>query len=180
MIVWTRIFSFLMSSFLCCHAGADAAADVIKSMSVNPKVKLAHKLGAFNGQLLGFDGGEWGGALIFLDNQGRATRLNERNIQGLVVSDGHVLAFSGLTHLGVNEGEITELIQMADGSLSERVLVDLQGEPSALERLNEQTIAFKVFSGFDSEGKMAYACKTISHGAVSNWFGCNQTSGDAH
>ena len=135
-------------------------------------MKLVYKLPAFDGLLLGFDGGEWGGALIFLDKQGRATKVYAGNIKGIVTAGSRTLLFSGLAHMGGNEGKIVEITQTASAPPAARELVALQGEPSAVRQVDEQTVAFQVFTGFDREGKMTYVCKSFAHGFVSNWNGC--------
>jgi hypothetical protein len=120
------LIAVLASCFSCC-ALADTEEDVIKSMSYNPKIKLVHKLAAFDGLLLGFDGGEWGGALIFLGKQGRATKVYDSNIRGIVTAGHRILVFSGLAHMGSNEGKIVELNQVASDPPSARELVVLEG-----------------------------------------------------
>lgn len=151
---------------------AETEADVVKSMSANPKIKLVHKLAAFEGMLLGFDGGEWGGAIIFLDGRGRATEVYSGNINGIVAVGGRVLAFSGLAHLGDNSGKIIELTRMAKRPPATRELVDLQGEPSDVHQVDEQTVSFRVYTDLDGKGKMYSACKAFAKGRVSNWNDC--------
>ena len=170
--IGTRILISILASCFSCCALADTEADVIKSMSYNPKIKLLHKLAAFDGLLLGFDGGEWGGALIFLDKQGRATKVYDSNVKGIVTAGHQILVFSGLAHMGGNEGKIVELNQVANDPPSARELVTLEGEPSAVRQVDEQAVAFQVFTGFDRDGKMTYACKSFVNGFVSNLIGC--------
>jgi len=171
--IGTRVLIAVLASCFSCCALADTEVDVIKSMSYyNPKIKLVHKLAAFDGLLLGFDGGEWGGALIFLDKQGRATKVYDSNIRGIVTAGHRILVFSGLAYMGSNEGKIVELNQVASDPPSARELVVLEGEPSAVRQVDEQTVVFQVFTGFDRDGKMTYACKSFVNGFVSNLIGC--------
>jgi hypothetical protein len=170
--VVTRILISVLALCFSCCAFADTETDVVNSLRYNPKIKLVHKLAVYDGVLLGFDGGEWGGALIFLDKHGRAIKLNRDNIKGIVTTGRRVLVFSGLAHLGGNEGKIVELTYMANGQLSARELANLQGEPSAVRQVNDQTVAFQVLTGPVRGGGMVHVCKSFAHGLVSNWSGC--------
>ncbi len=175
-----RILISVMASSFSCSVLADTEADVIKSMSYNPKITLEHKLVAFDGGFLGFDGGEWGGALIFLDKRGRATEVVSGNINGIARAGRQVLVFSGLAHLGVNTGKIVELTQMANAAPVAHDLIDLQGAPLDIRQVNEQTISFRVLTSFDHGKKMADVCKLYSQGVVSKWNGCKIASGKSH
>jgi hypothetical protein len=177
--IGARILVSLVASCFSCCALADTEADVIKSMRYNPKIKLEHRLAAFDGVLLGFDGGEWGGALIFLDKHGRATEVVKDNIRGIVLADRRVLVFSGLAHLGSTRGKISELSQTANAPPIAHEVLDLHGEPSSVKKVSEQAVAFRVFSRIDQAGKMASVCKLYAQGLVSDWDGCEIEADEA-
>ena len=64
-----------------------------------------------SGLLVGFNKGEWGGALRWYSNSGalRGELLNDNVIDLLSVTNGFIV-FTGLSHLGSDEGRATELI----------------------------------------------------------------------
>lgn len=62
-----------------------------------------------DGTMVGRDAGEWGGDLHFISHDGVATRLLNANVLGLKKVDDAVLVFTGLAHLGINEGELVRV-----------------------------------------------------------------------
>jgi hypothetical protein len=83
-----------------------------------------------NGWLLGSDAGEWGGNLIWLNNDGsRKTELLNDNVRGLVKVGKEVFVLSGLAHLGTDEGKIYKLTAGEKGTLETQLLSDLKTQP---------------------------------------------------
>jgi hypothetical protein len=67
-----------------------------------------HVLAVSDGFLVGFDAGEWGGALYWFSKDGStATKLADENVHGLVALGPDLVAsVEGLSHLGISEGNV--------------------------------------------------------------------------
>jgi hypothetical protein len=150
------LFSLVLFASFNTHAATEE--DVIKTV---PRFSQQFRLPLSDGTLLGFDAGEWGGRLIFLDRQGQATLINQENVNGLAKAGAHVLVFSGLDHLGGNTGSILELIRDKNGVPTVRPLLALQGTPLAIQQVDGETVLFRVGGGRDKQGKFIYSCKLI-------------------
>lgn len=83
------------------------------------------------GLLVGFNKGEWGGALRWYSNSGalRGELLNDNIVDLLSVPQGFIV-FTGLSHLGSDEGRATELVDTGTLFRLERT-ADLGSEPRA-------------------------------------------------
>lgn len=59
------------------------------------------------GWLVGSDHGEFGGELMLEPNRGPTTMVLNKNIIGIhVLSDGRIVAVTGLAHMGINDGSL--------------------------------------------------------------------------
>ena len=150
------LFSLILFASFNAHAATEE--DVIKSV---PRFSQQFRLPLSGGTLLGFDAGEWGGRLIFLDQQGQTTLINEDNVSGLAKVGAHVLVFSGLAHMSMNTGSIAELIRDKNGVPTVRPLLTLPGTPLQIQQADEETVLFQVSGGRDDQGKFIYSCKSI-------------------
>lgn len=67
-----------------------------------------HVLAVSDGFLVGFDAGEWGGALVWFSPDGtKETKLADENVHGLIaVAPDLVASIEGLSHLGSSEGNV--------------------------------------------------------------------------
>lgn len=157
---------------VCASAGTRASPDVHITLGYNPKVKLQHVLPAFDGMLLGFDGGEWGGGLIFLDQGGGITQMSDHNIRGILRLEQRVFVFTGLSHMGINRGAVLEISLDANRLPAMRQLVDLQAAPSSITRLDDDSALFEVFTGRLQDDRRVYQCKRFAHGVVSDSDAC--------
>lgn len=135
-----------------------------------PPVRLQHRLGAFGGKLLGFDGGEWGGSLVFLDAAGKAHTLITENVQAIVHSRDGIFVFTGLAHLSMNMGAIHTVIQLPDGSLKAQLLVKLPGAPSNVQYREDGSSSFFVFTGSEP----MYKCFNFSLNSVDEAHNCGE------
>jgi hypothetical protein len=81
-----------------------------------PARGLRHVLAVPDGFLVGFDAGEWGGALFWLSSTGQKWRkLSGENVNGLVaLGSREVLVLQGLNHLDLEEGMARWFQQGAD------------------------------------------------------------------
>ncbi|NUY82773.1 hypothetical protein HUK80_17875 [Flavobacterium sp. MAH-1] len=90
-----------------------------------------------NGYILGFDKGENGGGLIFMDEAGNKTSILTEtyeyglNIKKIFLYNSKLLALEGLAHLGGNRGKIIEIFQ-DKGIWKYKKIVDLIETPKLL------------------------------------------------
>jgi len=60
-----------------------------------------------NGWLIGFDRGEWGGALYWFDQNGENSyEITNGNIKNIFKIENKIYVTEGLAHLGLNDGQI--------------------------------------------------------------------------
>lgn len=94
------------------------------------------------GILVGTDNGEYGGSLSLTDANGVQTkRLLDKNVLQLMPSKSGVLVFTGLLHLGLDEGEVWLYSKSSDANWSIRKLADLNGKPSVISSENGNILA---------------------------------------
>lgn len=87
-----------------------------------------------DGTLVGRDAGEWGGDLHFIDRRARVTKLHDGNVIQLRAIDGVVFAFTGLAHMGGNDGAVLR-IEKHEGRWRAVPFVALPGAPYAIRRV---------------------------------------------
>jgi len=94
------------------------------------------------GVLVGTDNGEYGGSLILTDDKGVLTKhLLDRNVLQLLPSKSGVLVFTGLLHLGVDEGAVWFYSKGSDGNWSIKKIADLNGKPRVVNSINGNVLA---------------------------------------
>ena len=85
-----------------------------------------------HGWLVGFDAGEFGGGLWFVDSVGQSHKLTGENVHGLMSTPQGTLVFVGLSHLGLDTGKVL-LVDDSSGVVpTVRSLLDLDGAPKAI------------------------------------------------
>lgn len=76
---------------------------------------VAATLKVADGWLVGFNDGEWGGALYWFNPDGTAKyKISHGNIVGFVQTSNGIFAISGLAHLGLSEGNILSISQSSN------------------------------------------------------------------
>jgi hypothetical protein len=151
-----RTLLICLALFATFNANATTEEEVIKTF---PRPAL--RLPAFDGTLLGFDRGEWGGQLVFLDQKGQSTVIHTGNVNGMAKAGDHVLLFSGLEHLTSNSGSIFELVRGESGVPTLRPLLTLEGDPYKIQHADGGTVRFRVSAGRDKQGQWVQRCKSI-------------------
>lgn len=161
------ILCIVLLAEMAVHSVAQAD-DVIQMHQYNPKIRLEHKLVAFKGELLGFNGGEWGGGLIFKDVDGKQHVVLGENIQGIFLTSEGVFVFTGLSHLGSNVGAIWEVTETSAGLVRAERLHHLKGAPEVIQQLVSGGVVFYVYSGqFTSDGMALFDCMQFTNRVVS-------------
>ncbi|WP_266172103.1 hypothetical protein [Dyella subtropica] len=107
----------------------------------------SYRLDAFGGQLMGDDRGEFGGELMFRDQQESTHLLMKRNVHGIFPMPFGVVVFTGLAHMRSNVGG-TYLVTASPGSIPVVTpFRPLQGAPEEVLRTLSGELVFKVFNG---------------------------------
>lgn len=91
-----------------------------------------HSIAAGRGFLVGYDAGEWGGALYWAPHDGAArVQIARENVRGLVVlGDTAALSLEGLTHMRRDRGAVRWLQRAGSGWQTVRIDA-LEGSPQA-------------------------------------------------
>jgi len=93
------------------------------------------------GVLVGTDNGEYGGSLSLIDANGvQIKRLLDTNVLQLLPWKSGVLAFTGLLHLGVDEGAVWLYSRGSDGNWSIKKITDLDGKPNEVSIANGEVL----------------------------------------
>lgn len=82
-----------------------------------------------DGWLAGGDRGEWGGELVHIDPQGKVTKLLDENVENIARIGSSYIAVTGLSHMGVNSGQIIKL-EKTNGQWQATPWIYLPGAPA--------------------------------------------------
>lgn len=94
-----------------------------------------------DGWLVGFDGGEWGGALWWFSPDGEDRyRISEDRIKAFLSTEHGLLALEGLDHLGLSQGRILRFARGAGGRWEATLFVDLEDAPYAVAREDDGSL----------------------------------------
>jgi hypothetical protein len=136
------------------------------------KVVPDYSLDAFGGHLRGTDRGEWIGELTFQDVDGDTETILKENVLGIAKNGEGVFAFTGLAHMGTNEGYIYAISRTSEGHITASRLGRLPGAPSRVAQLQPNgATSFLVFSGF-SQGRQLFECYQLIGKVVSRGHTC--------
>ena len=90
-----------------------------------------------DGWLSGFDQGEWGGHLYFVDATGKATELYQENVlQCLIETSRGVMVLAGLAHLSLDSGEVLIADYPITVDTKLHHLASLEGAPQAFTKIS--------------------------------------------
>jgi hypothetical protein len=167
-----RIYFFVLYFIFCHSVHAETEEGIIKSMKRISAVKLVRRLPVSDGVFLGFDGGEWGGGLFFLDQSGHSTKISDENIGDVIKMEDRVLFFTGTSLKGRVEGSVFEVIKKGESSLASHRIFILKGEPVSIKQTSPMTVNFMVYLGRDEKGDDRYICQQISRGKLSGQKRC--------
>jgi hypothetical protein len=123
-----------------------------------------------DGWLVGLDVGEFGGGLWWFSSDGKANKkLSAENIVGFAKTSTGVLAFTGLAHLGFDNGKVLKVVGDTEANRKIETLVDL-----GCKRIARLVTCFN--NKFIRSGKNIWNNReTIFHkirAALSKFYGC--------
>jgi hypothetical protein len=158
----------LMAMLVLCGCSAEQRSPAQTQEIVVPD----HSLDAFGGHLLGTDRGEWIGRLMFQDADGHLETILNENVHGIVKNPAGIFAFTGLAHLGANEGYIFVITRKPDGPVTASRLGRLPGAPTRVSQSQPEGVtSFLVYSGF-SGNRPLFECYQLTGNIVSRGHGC--------
>lgn len=118
-------------------------------------------LRAEDGWLAGSTRGEWGGELVFINNEGASKVLIEANVEDVYQFDQRFIAVTGLAHLFMNGGMLYEVTRKAGNSWSVKPWRALPGAPISSWPVESGEILINTVSGgsilVDASGYMRMA-----------------------
>jgi hypothetical protein len=154
---------------------AQQSAPTVAPAPVGPEmhaVIVDHALSAFSGRLLGTDHGEFAGSLMFEDAGGDRITLLKENVHGIVRNDAGVFVFTGLGHLGINDGYIYTI--SGGEPFQAKILGRLPGAPQQVVQRADGVTSFLVFTGRHSKnGRPVYACYALAGSRVAHDQACS-------
>jgi hypothetical protein len=85
-----------------------------------------------DGWIIGFNKGEWGGALWWYSPDGKKrSRISKDQVIGFIETDAGLLALDGIAHGLTNRGQLIRLAKGKDNLWHSERFVDLEGAPEA-------------------------------------------------
>ena len=113
-----------------------------RKISVTPQVGIRVP----KGWLLGADRGEWGGELVFKEEDTGHYTILEENINGLFKLGERCIAVTGVAHLTLNDGIVYEL-KVVDGKWRAERWRALPGAPQSAGKLKSGEIMVATYGG---------------------------------
>lgn len=156
------ILSLILLS--CAAANAASLAEEISRTTANPHIKLKHTLEALGGNLLGFNGREHGGKLLFADLDGQATPLDTGNVKGFGKIADRVFIFTGVLHNDRGEGGVKELTRNTEGKLQLHLVQDLKGTPARVRQRGDLSVEFQI-TRINAQGESTLTCALLDSDA---------------
>jgi hypothetical protein len=133
--------------------------------------RCAHQVD--NGYLVGFNAGEFGGAIWWFSKDGKNRSLLMReNIKGFVQTKNSVLGIFGLAHMTISRGGILKLEKDSLGKWSAKMMAELGAAPQAfIEEKNGSILIVTTNSlvRFYPDKKYPERRQEILHKAKSSW-----------
>jgi len=162
----TLVFAVLLA---CCGCSAESDGRITPK---EPEFLVPdHSLPAFGGQLVGTDRGEFVGKLMFQDEAGDLQTLLDENVHGIVENPAGIFVFTGLAHLGGNEGYVYVVSLGADERVKTDLLGHLPGAPSQVTLQPDGSATFLVYSGFSGDRQL-YECYSLTGNIVRRSHDC--------
>ena len=104
------------------------------------------------GLLMGSNRGEWGGELVYRNRRGKDEVLLAENVRGIFASGSDALVFTGLAHMGINEGAVYRVLPGRRPVA--RLVHRLLGEPRNIaQNPNGFHLEFQLFEGRTASGE---------------------------
>ena len=146
------------SRFAGCTANAPAHAPRNRqNVMTTPQVAL--RIGT--SWLAGTDRGEWGGELVWIRADGQATQLLAANVFDIVRLGPHVVAVTGLAHLGTNDGMLYIVAQDEHDNLQATPWRALPAAPKDAALTHDGQLMVNTYGGgavlIDPTGRMTMA-----------------------
>ena len=131
--------------------------DIVQVPDVTLKVE--------SGWLAGSSRGEFGGELMHIPHEGKASRVLDTNIEGIHLIGSSTVAVTGLSHMEINNGMMYRLETDSDGTWQAKPWIALPGAPMSSWIVETGELLINTIGGgsilLSEEGKMRMA--TCAH-----------------
>jgi hypothetical protein len=88
-----------------------------------------------DGWIIGFNAGEWGGALWWFSPDGKKrSKISDDQIVGFLETEAGLLGLEGIAHGGVSRGKIIRITKGEDELWHSELFVDLEGAPETVAK----------------------------------------------
>ena len=122
------------------YAVSGGGASALDIRAVSSQGQPERQLALADGTLYGSNHGEWGGKIEWQAKGSRErVQVHGDNTQALFARGDEVFALTGLSHLGMDHGELVRLRRSAGGWKAEKIL-DLGTAPYASYRLDDDRV----------------------------------------
>lgn len=159
-----------LAALLACSGCSGDRADPLPAPRTQT-LTVDHSLPAFDGKLLGTDRGEWIGKLMYQDETGKIHVLINENVHGIIENEAGIFAFTGLSHLGTNDGYIHVITQAPDRTVKTKLLGRLPGAPSQVQQQSNGSANFLVYAGYRDDSPY-YECYALAGSTVDHSLDC--------
>ncbi|MGS1077698.1 hypothetical protein [Pseudoxanthomonas beigongshangi] len=142
-------YTWMLGVLIALGGACDARGPEGQPDAPAPRITDAdYRTPVFGGKLLGTDRGEFIGQLVFENSDGNQTELLDKNVLGMVKTKEGVFVFTGLRHMGTNEGAIYHVSQNADTNARATLLTRLPGAPSRVQSHPDGSATFLIYRGY--------------------------------
>ena len=129
-------------------AGDIDLSDIESTIPSSPAQRLPHvALRVDDGWLAGSDRGEWGGELVFINDNERIEMIVEDNVEDIYLLGGEIVALTGLSHLGSNHGAVHRVRRDASGRWTAKQWRALPGAPQSSWTVETGEILVNMYNG---------------------------------
>jgi|JI6StandDraft_1071083.scaffolds.fasta_scaffold01412_10 HEAT repeat protein len=99
------------------------------------------------GQLVGYDFGEFGGGIFFVDSTGDRLMIAEENTEAVYRTTAGIVAITGLAHMSMNHGSILMLTRSTDAKWTSARWRALPGAPRFSRLLQDGRLLINCYGG---------------------------------
>lgn len=169
----------LLAGVLCACAPVVHADSLVSPSSAFPSLgRPSIRLSLPEGELQGFNRGEFGGGLAYVPHVGAIKELLNDNVLSIVRNTTGIFVFTGLSHMYTSRGAVWKVDQEPTVAIAS--VATLAGAPDAIEDLGADGVRFRIYvaptpddlkSGHYKPGR--YECMRLVGASVVRADGCN-------
>lgn len=117
----------------------------VRSEAPNP-LDTNQRVHVFGGTVVGFDMGEFGGEVSFIEPDGTTYQVIADNSHGIFNTPHGVIAITGLAHMSINRGTVFLISRQPGERVVATATLQLPGAPCKDMKLSDGSISLRVFT----------------------------------